>query len=162
MLLVMAPVPEDENMRVLGRAKKASKQLQALPSTANAGILCVELGEAQEGADILDQFERKFARNQFSGISEVMLSKRRTIMDPPRRTVIDLLEVKANPNAKNKHGAPLRVSPFGLSARLTVAEPHTGGIRAYRFAETLVLASDPAVAQPTLPDERVLTPFLIA
>lgn len=158
---IMAPVPDSENMRVLVRAKKASNQLRSLASALDSGIVSVGLTDNQDGIAVFSHIANQVRRRRFGGISAFLLLKRGTHLGPPRRTMVDLLELRKNPNADHPlHGkVPLR--PLAAAALLTQVEPHIGGIRAYRLGSASGRVVDPTKASVVLPDIRVLTADLM-
>ena len=159
---IMAPVPEDENIRVLQRAKKASKQLRSWPSTRDAGILSVGLSDYQDAVSVFTHISDRVRRGRFGGISAVLLIKRRIHMAPPIRTTLDLLELRKNENAVHPLSGKVPLRPLGAAALLTKVEPYIGGIRSYRFGVALGRVVDPKKAALILPDIRVLTTDMIA
>lgn len=158
---IMAPVPGSEDLRVLGRAKKASSQLRALPSTLDSGILSVGLTDNQDGAAVFGHLSERIKRGRFGGISGVLLLKRRTHVAPPRRATFDLLEFRRNSNADRLLRDRVRLLPLGAAALLTQSEPHLSGIRAYRSGTATGRVTDPATARVILPNVRVLTADLL-
>jgi hypothetical protein len=158
---ILAPVPDDENMRVIRRAKKASHQLRSLMSTKDSGILSVGLSDNQDAIAVFAHIARRVERGRFRGIAAVLLVKRRTHLAPPRRTTIDLLEVRKNSRAHHPLRGEVLLRPLAGAALLTKVEPHIGGLRAYRFGSATGRVVDPATASLILPDIRVLTPDMI-
>jgi len=158
---VMAPVPDSEDLRVLGRAKKSSNQLRALPSALDSGILSVGLTDNQDGAAVFENVADRIRRGRFGGISAFLLLKRRTHVAPPRRATLDLLEYRLNPKADRPLRDRVPLQPLGAAALLTKTEPHLSGIRAYRAGHATGRVTDPASARLFLPDIRVLTADMI-
>jgi len=154
---VLAPVPDSENIRVLGRAKKASNQLRSLVSGALSGILSIGLNDNQDGAAVFDHIADRIRAGRFRGISGVLLVKRRTQLGPPQRVNVDLLEFRSNSSADQPLDSSVPLRPAGAAELLTRVEPPVGGIRAYRFGSSTGRVIDPKAVALPLPDVRILT-----
>lgn len=159
---VLAPVPDSENLRVLQRAKKASQQLRSFPTTRDSGIVSIGLSDNQNGSAVFEHISESIRRGRFSGIAAVLLLKRRTHLEPPRRTTLDLLEVRKNPRAKSPISEVIPLRPLDAAALLSHVEPSIGGVRAYRLGAATGRVVDPTRFALDLPDIRVLTPDMLA
>ncbi len=158
---VLAPVPDSENMRVLQRAKKASNQLRSFPTTRNSGIVSIGLSDSQDSSGVFEHINERIRRGRFSGIAAVLLLKRRTLLDPPRRTTLDLLEVRKNPSATSPISGVIPLRPLDGAALLSHVEPSIGGVRAYRLGVATGRVVDPTQCAIGVPDIRVLTPDML-
>ncbi len=158
---VMAPVPDSENMRVIQRAKEAGKQLRAFPTTRDSGIVSIGLSDSQDSSGVFEHINERIRRGRFSGIAAVLLLKRRTLLDPPRRTTLDLLEVRKNPSATSPISEFIPLRPLDGAALLSHVEPLIGGVRAYRLGVATGRVVDPTQCAIGLPDIRVLTPDML-
>jgi hypothetical protein len=153
---ILAPVPDTENLRVLQRAKKASRQLRSFPTARDSGIVSIGLSDSQDGCAVFERIGERVQKGRLSGIAAVLLLKKRTHLSPPRRTTFDLLEVRKNPNATSPIHGEIPLRPFDGAALLSQVEPSLGGIRAYRMgAAEGTIQGDGAGLY--LPDIRVLT-----
>ena len=155
---VLSPIPDTENLRVLGRAKKASNQLRSLVSVALSGILSIGLTDHQDGASTFEHIAGRIRAGRLRAISGVLLVKRRTQLGPPQRVNVDLLEFRPNSSAQQPLDARVPLRPAGAAGLLTKVEPPIGGIRAYRFGTSRGRVVDPKTAALPLPDIRILTP----
>lgn len=153
---VLGAVPDTENIRVLGRAKKASNQLRSVASGALSGILSIGLTDHQDGAAVFEHIASRIRAGRLRAISGVLLVKRRTQLGPPQRVNVDLLEFRPNSSAQQPLGSRLPLRPAGAAGLLTKVEPHVGGIRAYRFGTSIGRVVDPTSAVLPLPDIRIL------
>lgn len=158
---VMAPVPDSENMRVIQRAKKASKQLRSFPTTRDSGIVSIGLSDSQDSSAVFEHINERIRRGRFSGIAAVLLLKRRTFLDPPRRTTLDLLEIRKNPSAIAPISEVIPLRPLDGAARLSQVDPSIGGVRAYRLGIAIGKVVDPTQCSLGVPDIRVLTPEML-
>jgi hypothetical protein len=158
---VLAPVPDSENIRVLQRAKKASKQLRLFPTTRDSGIVSIGLSDTQDSSAVFEHINERIRRGRFSGIAAVLLLKRRTLLDAPRRTTLDLFEVRRNPSAKSPIPEVIPLRPLDGAALLSHVEPSIGGVRAYRLGVATGRVVDPTRCALPLPDIRVLTPDML-
>lgn len=159
LLYLLAPVPDTENIRVLGRAKKASNQLRSLSSEALSGILSIGLTDNQDGARVFEHIANRIQAGRLRAISGVLLVKRRTLLAPPLRANLDLLEFRTNTSSQQPLTGRVLLRPAGAAGVLTQVEPPVGGIRAYRYGISSARVVDPKAASGVwLPDIRVLTP----
>jgi hypothetical protein len=159
---VMTPVPETESLRVLQRARKASRQLRAFPATRNSGIMAIGLGHIHRGGEIFQHIDARVRAGRLSGIAAVLLSKRGPCFDPPIRTTVDILEVKTSPNATHPILGSVPLRPFANGVRMSEAEQSTGGIYAWRCGYVEGTPIDQTGTELRLPDLRTLTPEMLA
>lgn len=153
---VLSPVPDTENIRVLGRAKKASNQLRSLVSGALSGLLSIGLSDHQDGASVFEHIAGRIRAGRLRAISGVLLVKRRTLLGAPQRVNVDLLEFRPNSSAEQPLGSRVPLRPAGAAGLLTKVEPAIGEIRAYRFGTSTGRVLDPKAAALPLPDIRIL------
>lgn len=159
---VLAPVPDSENVRVLQRAKKASQQLRSFPTARDSGIVSIGLSDNQDGSAVFEHISERIRRGRFSGIAAVLLLKRRLHLAAPRRTTLDLLEVRKNPGATSPLSGSIPLRPIDAAALLTKVEPAIGALRTYRLGAATGRVIDPARFALALPDIQILTPDIFA
>ena len=155
---VLAPRSPHENLRVEDRSKKASRQLRG-SSSDGAGLFCLGIGEKQDAHTILNMIRSRFVGDQYRGISYLMLIRTGTQLQPPQRTVVDLVATMRNPNSKFPFPNP-SIAFVGASGRLESDVPSEGQVPAYYVADVEVKrgASSKEVVAPDL---RHLTPEML-
>jgi hypothetical protein len=162
LIYVLAPLHEKEYLRIRNPAKSASSQLRAADTGDGRGLLALGLTREQNSSFVFDFLEDQMRKNNLRAIGATLLIKTGTHLQPPRRTVIDLLEVRPNLYGTKPLTTPLLFKSIDLSAVLTDAETPSLGVPAYRYSIVqgkIVDASKPVAL--TMPDIRRIAAQLL-
>jgi hypothetical protein len=159
---VLAPIHEEDYLRIRGPARQASKQLRESEIESASGILALGLGVHCPNT-VFSFLGQHMRSGRFRGIGAVLLSKAGVHLATPRRTVIDLLELRRNPYATVPLTAEVPLRPLDLGAKLTEVEPAVTDQPAYRFLTATATVTDPT-KQPgvAIPDIRRIANALLA
>ena len=129
---IYCPRSEKENIRVEGRIKNAASQIR-LFNSIDSGIVCVGINRHQDAEYIVEKITNRFLNNQLKSISCVFLIRTGTFLEPPKRTVVDLISTFKNSNSKNIVPTDnLKIGTIGASGKLLDYQNKTSGIPAYR------------------------------
>jgi hypothetical protein len=130
---VLCPRSLKEDLRVENVGKKASKQLAVPKVTKYPTMLCLALTEMQNPPFVSRLFHKRFAMNQYSGLSSVLLIRSGHHFGSEMRGHLD--QFLAVPNPKTAKPLPnLALSPFGYAGMID-ENASDEGIPAYRVAE---------------------------
>jgi hypothetical protein len=140
---IYAPVHDKDHLRLKGPAKKASKQLRSVPGTEQAGILALGLAPQHEPEKVFAILDNEMIAGSYRGIAASLLIKSGTHIAQPRCTVIDLLEVRGNPQIPSPIAKATAIRSIDLSAKLTEAEPSGFSKPVYARAMALGRINDP-------------------
>jgi hypothetical protein len=143
-------------LRVERLAKNASSQLGSSKTRTYPGIFALGVTELQQVEDIAPILTKRFSQGQYSGISSVMMLRRGTVLEPPKRGSGDLIGTLPNARAKRRLPA-LGLQPLDLAGTFPTAE---GGIPAYRYqVHEAKMGEAPFSVQ--INDLRTLTPAML-
>jgi hypothetical protein len=156
---IYCPRSEKEDLRVVDRSKNASRQLRQY---GLGGIACLGLSGYHDPHYVKALLEKRFVAGQFASIHGAILMRSGTHLEPPKRSVVDLLGTIKNPNHLSSGTFTLKMSTVGLVDNFFQAvEPELIPVYRVCFAETLV-AADPGPQRVMIPDVQVLSPEAFA
>jgi hypothetical protein len=160
---IYAPVHDKDHLRLKGPAKKASKQLRSAPGTGQAGILALGLAPQHEPEKVFAILNNEMNAGGYRGIAASLLIKSGTHIGHPRCTVVDLLEVRGNPQIPSPIAKAIAIRSIDLSAKLSEAEPSGFSKPVYARAMALGRINEPSAnATVSLPAIKRIANELLA
>lgn len=137
-LYILCPRAESENRRVFDRAKRASKQLKAV-SGSNHGPLWLGVSDFQDVHLLVDEFRKRFANGELSGISNVVFHQATVT---PHNAPVDCLAMLRNESCPVGGFDVLDFSPTLMYCDLREARPRQEGLSCYQSMQVEGMTPD--------------------